>query len=159
MRRLLATTALVAGALWGSSAQAALISLGPDAATEGLVYTLETQTTANPLTNLFALTITGENTASDTIGGRTGINAIALNTVSKDNPASGTMVATSINGVVTTAPNTGFVFVSGGLNAGGCSMAGGFFCFDNTAIPPTPSTLLSGKITLVFERDAERGTL
>jgi len=147
VKRLLAATALAAGVLWGASAQAALISLGPDAATEGLVYTLETQTTANPLTNLFALTITGENTASDTIGGRTGINAIAFNQPTGD-VASATMLL----------PPSGYNFVQGGLNSTGCNNTGNFFCFDNTAIPPTPSTLLSGQITFVFSATLNSGT-
>ena len=106
----------------------------------GVTYSLQTQATANPLTNLFALVITGENTASDTEGGRTGINAFALSNPTGPDAISGTILA----------PPSGFTFKTGGLNAAGCDSAGNFYCFDNTAIPPTPSTLLSGPITLVF---------
>ncbi len=45
----------------------------------------------------------------------------------------------------------GFVFILGGLNSAGCDGSGNFFCFDNTAIPPTPSTLLSGTLTFQFD--------
>jgi hypothetical protein len=141
MERLLATTAIVTGALFFAAASAnAAVSLGPDAATEGLVYTLTASGTANPLTEHFSLLISGENTASDTRGGRTGINAIALN-----QPTNGGVVS----GVLTAPP--GFNFVLGGLNSAGCDGSGNFFCFDNASIPPTPATLLSGDITMTFD--------
>jgi hypothetical protein len=154
-----ASLALVVGALaFCAPAQAALLSLGPDAATEGLTYTLESQATADPLTELFALTISGENTALDTRGGRTGINAVALNTVSKNNPSSGAFVGTLINGNVTLG-SAGFTFVPGGLASSGCDGSGGFFCFDNTAIPPIPlSPLITGPVTLVFSATLTTGT-
>jgi hypothetical protein len=144
-------------ALFAIPAHAALMSLGPPGCAavtcEGLTYTLESQATANPLTQQFALVITGENSASDTRGGRTGINAIAFNLVS-NNPASpftGTMTGTLFNNVVT-SPDPRFVFVPGGLNSGGCDGSGNFYCFDNTTIPPTPgSPLLTGPIILAWE--------
>jgi hypothetical protein len=159
VKHILSTTAIVVGTLFfgTASSYAALLSLGPDAATEGLTYTLEEQSTANPLTERFALVIAGENTASDTRGGRTGINAIAFNTVSNNNPASGTMVATLINGVVNNSPS--FAFVPGGLASSGCDGNGGFYCFDNTAIPPIPaSPLITGKVVLVFDATLTSGT-
>lgn len=105
----------------------------------GVSYTLESTTTANPLTERFALVITGENTASDTEGGRTGINAIAFTQPS--NFLSASMIL----------PATGYTFVSGGLNSSGCDGSGNFYCFDNVNIPPTPTTPLSGKLVFVFD--------
>lgn len=47
---------------------------------DGITYTLtENSISANGLTASFTFTASGENTASDTEGGRTGINAIAFN--------------------------------------------------------------------------------
>jgi hypothetical protein len=164
MRQLLLTGAALAALTIGAgTAHAALVSLGPSAGTEGLTYTLESMATANPLVEEFALTITGENTAADLEGGvnahRTGINAIAFNTVSKNNPASGTMLSTTINGVTKTSPNTGFTFVPGGLASSGCDGSGGFFCFDNTAIPPIPASPdITGKVTLVFSATLDAGS-
>jgi hypothetical protein len=80
MRRLLASAAIVVGALYfGLSSRPTprcCHSAHRCAASvcEALP-TLEAQATANPLTEQFALLITGENSASDTIGGRTGISA------------------------------------------------------------------------------------
>jgi hypothetical protein len=157
---LLATAAgvgIVLGALCSVPAHAALITLGPDAATEGLVYTLEAQATADPLTEQFALVIAGENSVTDTRGGRTGINAIAFNTVSKNNPASGQVVGVRVGGVTTLGAN-GFNFVPGGLASSGCDGSGGFYCFDNTLIPPTPVGLLSGPIVIGFEATLTSGS-
>jgi hypothetical protein len=141
MKRLLMTTAIVTGALFfHPTAEAALIA-------DGVTYQLETQATANPLTNLFALVITGENTLSDTEGGRTGINAIAFT-----NPTTGT-----VTGGTMISPPSGFTFVSGGLNASGCDGAGNFYCFDNTAIPPTPTTALAGTLVFVFSATLAAG--
>jgi hypothetical protein len=161
MQRLLTAAPIVFGALYfGSLAPAAADVLLSDTTTcggncEGITYDLEAKATANPLTELFALTITGENSATDTIGGRTGINAIAFNLVSNQqniaNPGSGMMVATLINNVLLSSPNTGFTFKEGGISSGGCDSSGAFFCFDNTNIPPIPaSPLITGPITLVF---------
>lgn len=153
------TLGLVTGALCAlvsGTTNAALLSLGPPTCAsnvcEGITYTLEEQATANPLTEQFALVITGENSASDTIGGRTGINAIAFNLVSNnpDSPFTGVMLGTLFNGVVT-QPDPRFQFVAGGLNSTGCDGSGNFYCFDNTTIPPTPSTLLTGKIVLGWD--------
>jgi PEP-CTERM motif len=142
--RLFPTTAAAALALaLGTAAQAAPLIA------DGVSYTLESQATANPLTQRFALVISGENTASDTEGGRTGINGIAFNEVSNGATASGVMIA----------PPTGFTFVSGGLQSTGCvaNPNPNFFCFDNTAIPPTPSTLLSGTLVFVFDVTLKSG--
>lgn len=157
MRRLLTISALAA--MLPLTANAALLSLGPNATTEGLTYALEMEipNAAQPQTAEFALLISGENTASDTRGGRTGINAIAFNTVSNNNPASGTMVSTTINGVTNNSPP--FIFVPGGLASSGCDGSGGFYCFDNTTIPPIPgSPLITGPVKLVFEATLSSGS-
>jgi hypothetical protein len=123
---------------------------------DGISYTLEsTAITAN--THRFALVISGENTGFDTEGGgRTGINAIAFNNVSMGQPITGSMVVTLFNNVVNNAPT--FAFATGGLNATGCNGTGNFFCFDNLAIPPLPTTLLAGPIVLVFDATLSSGT-
>ena len=136
MRLLLVATALATSALW-ASAPANAVPLVAD----GITYTLSEVHTGNPLTDRFTLTISGENTASDTEGGRTGINAIAFT-----EPAAG------VTGAVMVTPPTGYIFVAGGLNSTGCDGNGNFYCFDNTGIPPTPAgPLLSGNITFVFD--------
>lgn len=116
-----------------------------DLVADGITYNLtENSISADGLTAFFTLIVSGENTASDTEGGRTGINAIAFN-----QPAPGTVTS----GVMTSP--SGFSFSLGGLNASGCDGSGNFFCFDNTAIPPTPTTLLSGPLTFTFNVTAD----
>ena len=92
-------TALAAAALLLASTSAhALVA-------DGITYTLvENSITNGGKTASFTLTITGENTASDTEGGRTGINAIAFN-----QPAPGTVTM----GVMTSP--AGYTFALGGL--------------------------------------------
>jgi hypothetical protein len=110
----------------------------------GVSYTLEGQIdTVNPLIEHFALLISGENTASDTEGQRTGVNAIGFTEAKNGATASGVM----------DAPATGFTFAAVGIDSGGCTMnqSANFYCFDNTAIPPTPNTLLSGILKFVFD--------
>jgi hypothetical protein len=69
------------------------------------------------------------------------------------------MVATLINGVLKTGATTAFTFVPGGLASSGCDGSGGFFCFDNTAIPPIPSSPdITGKVTLVFSATLGSGS-
>lgn len=107
---------------------------------DGITYSLnENSISADGKTAFFTLTISGQNTASDTEGGRTGINAFALTT-----PTLGTITG----GTVTAPPN--FNFVLGGLNSAGCDGNGGFYCFDNTTIPPTPTTLATSPLTINF---------
>ena len=136
--RLLPTTA-IAAALCCTSAQAVPL------VADGITYTLtENSVTNGGLTANFTFTISGENTASDTEGGRTGINAIAFN-----QPAPGTVVS----GVMSSP--AGFTFNLGGLNSSGCNLTGNFYCFDNTAIPPTPGGLLSGTLSFNFNVTAD----
>jgi hypothetical protein len=114
---------------------------------DGITYTLNLDSiSANGLTALLTLTISGENTASDTEGGvnahRTGINSLAFN-----NPTGGT---------VTTGLMNGYVFHTGGLNSTGCNDSGNFFCFDNPNIPPTPASPdLSGTLTFTFNATSD----
>jgi hypothetical protein len=166
-------TLLMAGAAAGAllafapaTADAAVLLSLSDAlgncggACQGLTYTLEEEipNPLQPLTAEFALLITGENSGTDTIGGRTGINAISFNTVSNNNPASGAFVGTLINGV-TTLGTAGFLFKPGGLSSSGCDGNGGFYCFDNTAIPPIPaSPLITGPVVLAFEATLDAGS-
>lgn len=109
---------------------------------DGITYDLTLDSITNGgLTGNFTLAISGINTASDTEGGRTNINAFALS-----DPAVGTIVS---------GTSSGFTFLTGGLNSTGCDGSGNFFCFDNTAIPPTPTTLLSGPLTFTFNVTAD----
>ena len=116
---------------------------------DGITYTLvENSITNGGKTASFTLTISGENTASDTEGGRTGINAIAFN-----QPAPGTVTT----GVMTSP--AGYTFALGGLNSSGCDGSGNFYCFDNTAIPntggPFPGSPLSGPLSFDFNVTAD----
>lgn len=96
---------------------------------DGITYELDlTSVSADGLTGNFSLAISGVNTASDTEGGRTGINAFAFN-----DPNGGTAVSGS---------SAGFTFQPGGLNSNGCNGNGNFFCFANTGAvfaSPLPS--------------------
>jgi hypothetical protein len=158
MRKLLLAAASLAALATSAPSHAALITLGPNATTEGLTYTLEEQATANPLVEQFALVITGENTAADTRGGRTGINSIAFNTVSNNNPATGHVDSITINGVTTSNPSN-WSFVPGGLSSSGCDGTGGFYCFDNSLIPPIPSSpLITGPVVFRFEATLTSGS-
>ena len=147
MKRLLATTAIVCGALFVQPPAYAtpLVDFG-------ITYELESQS-INATTERFALKITGENTASDLEGGvsagRTGIVGIAFNNA--PNASSGTMQATLFNNVLT-APNPSYQFHTGGLNSGGCNgNSATFFCFGTASIPPIPVTAFSGPIIFVFD--------
>lgn len=129
-----------------AASHAALMSLSPTSnppSNDGLTYTLiENSISANGLTASFTFTASGYNTASDLQGGvnagRSGLEAFAFN---QPSPSS----------VVTGAVSTpaGYSFVAGGLNSGGCNMAGNFFCFDDTATPNAPP-LAPGTLTFNF---------
>ena len=138
-----------------SLAAIALIAASPASAQNlvwnGVTYNLtQDSISADGLTSFFTLLISGENTASDTEGGRTGINAIAFN-----EPLNGTVVSATM-----TSP-TGYNFILGGLNSSGCQINANanFFCFDNTAIGPTPTTPLSGPLTFTFNVTANTAGL
>src|SRR5689334_4396681 len=131
MRRVL-TLALATAALAAATPASAAVLVA-----NGITYNLTLNSITNGgLTGNFTLAISGINTASDTEGGRTGINAIAFN-----DPATGN----AVSGIL-----SGYAFQTGGLNSSGCNGSGNFFCFDNTSIPPTPSTLLGSSLSLNF---------
>jgi hypothetical protein len=126
--------AAMVAALAATPAHASLIA-------DGITYTLTEFTTGNPLTDQFVLSISGINGTSDTEGGRSGINALAFTLPSKFSTAS--MIS----------PPSGYTFVNGGLNSSGCDGSGNFYCFDNTSIPPTPSTPypVNSSLNLTFD--------
>lgn len=139
MYRLFSTVAAIGlAAVLGSPAHAVLIA-------DGVTYTLTEADTASVLTDRFTLTITGINGGNDTEGGRSGVNAFAFT------QPTGFVSATVI------PPPTGFTFISGGLNSGGCDSTGNFFCFDNTLIADGvgPSALpplgTNSSLTFVFD--------
>jgi len=152
---------LVTGVIAGAIATA-VIALAPNPAAalpvttsvDGLHYTLEMQTTANPLIANFALVITGENSVTDTVGGRTGIHAFALTDPAPGTATSGFVAATLFNNVVTAGTN-GYVFQAGGLNSGGCNGTGDFFCFQSPLSPP--GTLLTGPVVIAFQETRDSG--
>jgi len=112
MRRVLIAALATAAMGFATPASAALVA-------NGITYDLILNSVTNSgKTGNFTLSISGVNTASDTEGGRTGINAFAFN-----DPALGTAVS---------GTSTGFNFLTGGLNAAGCDGSGNFFCFANT---------------------------
>jgi hypothetical protein len=119
---------------------------------QGITYELQTQATADPLTNRFALLISGENTASDPIGNRTGITGFALNETSNGATASGEMIFTATTAGIVMG-NSGWNFVNGNVNQGGCTNnpAPNFYCFDNSAVPPNPTDDLAGPLLFVFD--------
>lgn len=143
----IAATAGVLGFITAASAPASAALVA-----DGITYDLEAAAPVG-LTRTFALKITGENTASDTEKGRTGINGFAFNETSNGATATGHVIATS-----GFSPAT-FAFVLGGLNSGGCAanVNTNFYCFDNTAIPPTPTTALSGPLIIVFDVTLKAG--
>lgn len=128
--------ALLAGAgalaLMSAPAHAVLIA-------DGLTYSL-TETTIDANTHQFVLSVSGINTASDTEGGRTGLNAVAFTQPS------------NFDSAVMIDPAS-FNFVLGGLASTGCNTTGNFFCFDNPAIPPDPVALLGSTFSLTFQVD------
>lgn len=103
---------------------------------DGITYNLTLNSITNGgLTGNFTLAISGINTASDTEGGRTGINAFAFNDPSLGNAVSGT--------------STGFTFMTGGLNSSGCDGSGNFFCFAKSGyiLPSSSSVSLNFSVT------------
>jgi hypothetical protein len=129
MRRAL-ITALAATAAIGFASMSAPASAA-DLVADGITYTLTLDSITNAgLTGNYTLGISGINTASDTEGGRTNINAFAFTDVTV--------------GDITGGTSSGFTWQLGGLNSGGCDGSGGFFCFKNTGYDPgspIPSSL------------------
>lgn len=132
MRRvLLAALATAAIGLAGMAAPASAAVLVAD----GVTYDLTLNSITNGgLTGNFTLAISDINTASDTEGGRTNINAFALS-----DPAVGTIVS---------GTSSGFTFLTGGLNSTGCDGSGNFFCFANSGYDP--GSPLPSSLSLTF---------
>ncbi len=126
--------AVVASALAGAAillssaaAQAVLID-------HGITYDLQAISNLNTTTATFNLHITGINGATDTEGGRYGVNDFAFTTPANFSSASAL---------------PGFAFQPGGLNASGCNGSGGFFCF-NGPVPLGPVLAAGSVIDLPF---------
>jgi hypothetical protein len=109
---------------------------------EGVTYTLTMTTSADPLTNLFTLDITGINGASDTRDGRYGVESLAFNQ--------------PVNYVSAVAP-TGYTTMLGGLDANGCSGSGNFFCFDGPT-PVAPALPADSSLSFDFSVTISSGT-
>jgi hypothetical protein len=126
---LLTQTVIGVAAAWmsASPAHASLID-------HGVTYTLTESTTADPLVNLFTLSITGINGPDDTEGGRFGVESFAFN---------------QPTGFISATGPAGFTTYSGGLNASGCSGSGNFFCF--SADSPIIGPALAAGSSLSFD--------
>ena len=122
--------AAAAAACIGALPAYACGTAGTTVTCQGVSYTL--LETGNSTTDDFTLNITGINTASDTKGGRTGVQAFAFT-----NPA-GFLWSDA-------TPPSGFVPKDEGLSSAGagCHGSGNFFCFNASpsAFPVTGSTL------------------
>jgi len=130
MRKFLITSLAAAASLGIASPASAATTLVAD----GITYMLTLNSVTNSgTTGNFTLSISGINTASDTEGGRTGINAFAFN-----DPSVGT---------VTGGSSTGFTFLTGGLNSSGCNSTGNFFCFSNSSYVFAP---VGGALSINF---------
>jgi hypothetical protein len=127
--------AVVAPALAGAAillssaaAQAVLIA-------DGITYDLQAISGLNTTTATFNLHITGINGATDTEGGRVGVNDFAFG----DHPA---------NFLSAIGP-AGFTFQDGGLNSSGCNSSGNFFCFNGPA-PSGPALAANSVLDFAF---------
>jgi PEP-CTERM motif-containing protein len=126
--KLLATATLsVAACVLATPADATLID-------HGISYSLTYNGSAS-----YTLDITGINSATDTEGGRYGVNAFAF--------------TTPTGFIDATAPG-GFDYKTGGLNSSGCNNTGNFFCFA-AITPPSGSALAPGSsLSFVFAVNA-----
>jgi hypothetical protein len=133
MKKLVVMLAALSLSVGIGTTQAA--TLGPDLATEGLTYNFSIIGGAlNSTSATFQVEITGINVVgTDTRLGRSGINAFAFSTPNLPTISSGSTTL------------VGATFQSTGLNSGGCSNGGGFFCFGNTGVAGTPA-LASGTV-------------
>jgi hypothetical protein len=128
------------------------VSLGSITA-DGITYSLSADSLSGTTAN-FTLTITGINSASDTEGGRSQINAFALTQPANLSTVSGASATV-------TPPQSGtstFSFQLGGLNSGGCDGTGNFFCENNTAADQTSPAFSAGtSITITFSETLSSG--
>jgi len=109
---------------------------------DGITYSL-TETTLTATSAQFTLGISGINGPSDTEGGRFGVNALAFTQPANFSAAG--------------AP-TGFTSVLGGLNSGGCDMAGNFFCFSANTTPTGPALAANSSLSFVFTETISSGS-
>lgn len=103
---------------------------------DGITYSLD----ETPLTSTqaqFTLDITGINAASDTEGGRYGVNSIAFTESPPGSVLSGSLSA--------------FAFMTGGLNAMGCDGSGNFFCFKANIKPSAPVLPANSSLQFTFD--------
>jgi hypothetical protein len=109
---------------------------------DGLTYTL-TDYAVNSSTEAFILDITGINAATDTENGRSGVVSLSFN-----KPAN-----------FLSATLTGFSYMDGGLDAGGCNGNGAsFFCFNNNAtLSTTPALGVNSSLQFVFQETISSG--
>jgi hypothetical protein len=115
-------------------------TLGPDIATEGLTYNFSIIGGAlNSTSATFQIEITDINVVgTDTRLGRSGVNAFAFSTPNLPNILSGSTTL------------AGATLQSVGLNSGGCSNGGGFFCFGNTNVAGTPALAAGTTLDIDF---------
>jgi hypothetical protein len=112
---------------------------------DGITYTLTATSSLNATTTSFDLHISGINTASDTEGGRSGVNAFAF---TKD----GITFSSA-------TPPSGFSLSPGGLDSTGCNGTGNFFCFGALVTPPNTPPLASSTLDFLFSVTVSSGTL
>lgn len=116
---------------------------------DGVTYTL-TETALSATEEELTLKITGINGASDTEGGRSGVQSFAFT-----QPTSFTSAA-----FVSATPVQGFhLSKGGGLNSSGCNGSGNFYCFYSTITPAsTPALAANSTISFVFDVFAAAGS-
>jgi hypothetical protein len=134
-----AAVALASAAIPLSSAPAQAVLID-----HGITYDLQLISgSLSTTTATFNLHITGINGATDTEGGRYGVNDFAFTT-----PA-------NFSSALVLFP-AGFSTKDGGLNANGCNGSGGFFCF-NGLMPSGPVLDANSVIDLSFSVELSSG--
>lgn len=127
--------ALILGAIAMSTGAPARASLVAD----GITYTLF-ETVLSPTEDQFTLDIKGINGATDTEGGRYGVNSLAFNET--------TPTGSVVSGTMTSG---GFTFMTGGLNAMGCDGTGNFYCFKAITKPTAPALAPNTELQFTFD--------
>ena len=122
-------SALASAAILLSSAAAQAVLID-----HGVTYDLQAISGLNTATATFNLHISGINGATDTEGGRYGVNDFSFTTPANFSSASAL---------------PGFNFQNGGLNSSGCNGSGGFFCFNGPA-PSAPALAANSVLDLPF---------
>jgi hypothetical protein len=127
----------IAAAILGALAIAAGAPSWASLIADGVTYTL-LESTLSPTEDEFTLQISGINAASDTEGGRYGVNSLAF---TEPNPP----------GSVVSGSMTGFNFMTGGLSAMGCDGSGNFFCFKAITAPAPPALTANSTLSFTFD--------